>query len=162
MRALGKSGVQPLRAMAVCYRRKRCIEYLLVRTRGGRWTVPGGGIEPRESPTDAAAREALEEAGVQGRISAEPFAWIVPLKGPSGHRMGLGARTPVFLLEVERTQAPAEAYRCPRWCSQAEAEQLLRVRRTSWSARRRARLLRFASDAISVSPHGDWTGDAVR
>ena len=31
-----------------------------------RWVVPGGGIEPAESPGVAAAREAAEEAGVQG------------------------------------------------------------------------------------------------
>ncbi|WAR23617.1 NUDT3-like protein, partial [Mya arenaria] len=33
-----------------------------------RWVVPGGGIEPSEEPKLAAVREALEEAGAQGRL----------------------------------------------------------------------------------------------
>lgn len=33
--------------------------------------VPGGGIEPHEEPRAAAIREAMEEAGVRGRISRQ-------------------------------------------------------------------------------------------
>lgn len=136
--------------MAVCYRRRDRIEFLLVRTRRGHWTWPGGGVEPHERPRDAAAREALEEAGARGRISAEPFAWIVMPKGPSELVAGLRIRTPVFLLDVERTEPAAEAYRSPRWCSLPEAEELLRLGRTPWSGRRRVRLLRSAARALTV------------
>jgi 8-oxo-dGTP pyrophosphatase MutT (NUDIX family) len=135
--------------VAVCYRRSPGIEYLLIRTRRGRWTVPGGGVEPGEDPRDAAAREAFEEAGARGRISDEPFAWIVPLRGPSEHRRGPRLRTPVFLLEVDRTQPAAEAYRSPRWCSPRAADRLLRAGRTPRSARRRSRLLHLAARAVS-------------
>lgn len=39
---------------------------LLVRDRqDGRWTCPGGIVEPHEVPADAAVREAWEEAGVR-------------------------------------------------------------------------------------------------
>ena len=36
---------------------------------GRRWSVPGGAVEPGESPVDAAAREAMEEVGVEVRIT---------------------------------------------------------------------------------------------
>lgn len=43
---------------------------LLVRQReSGRWSTPGGAIEPGESPALAAAREALEETGLEVAIT---------------------------------------------------------------------------------------------
>jgi ADP-ribose pyrophosphatase YjhB (NUDIX family) len=44
---------------------------LLVRqAESGRWSVPGGVIEPGEAPDDAARREVLEETGIEVRITA--------------------------------------------------------------------------------------------
>lgn len=60
---------------AVCYRRgTRGIEFLLVRTRGGRWIFPKGGVETGLTQAQSAALEAFEEAGVHGRIEEMPFA----------------------------------------------------------------------------------------
>lgn len=44
---------------------------LLIRhSENGLWSLPGGMIEPYESPTDAAIREVYEETGVHIRITA--------------------------------------------------------------------------------------------
>src|SRR6266516_7131105 len=59
---------------AVCYRiRGSGIEFLLVQTRGGRWTFPKGGVEPGLTHAQAAALEAYEEAGVHGRMDESSF-----------------------------------------------------------------------------------------
>jgi 8-oxo-dGTP pyrophosphatase MutT (NUDIX family) len=60
---------------AVCYRASaHGIEFLLVRTRGGRWIFPKGGVEPGLTQAQSAALEAFEEAGVHGRIEEMAFA----------------------------------------------------------------------------------------
>src|SRR5882672_1187772 len=66
---------------AICYRiGKRGIEFLLVRTRGGRWTFPKGSVESGLTHAQAAALEAFEEAGVHGRIEEAAFARYVRVK----------------------------------------------------------------------------------
>jgi 8-oxo-dGTP pyrophosphatase MutT (NUDIX family) len=47
---------------------------MLVTSRGtGRWIIPKGWPMKRKAPYAAAAREALEEAGVVGQIGREPI-----------------------------------------------------------------------------------------
>ena len=47
----------------------RTDEVLLVRERmDGRWSLPGGFVDVGDSPSDAAVREAVEEAGVVARV----------------------------------------------------------------------------------------------
>ena len=63
-------------AAAVPVRRRAAggLEFLLVRTSNGeRWTFPKGGVERGESMSQAAAREAREEAGVTGLVGSEPL-----------------------------------------------------------------------------------------
>ena len=60
---------------AVCYQiSKGGLEFLLVRTRNGRWTFPKGSVESGLTHAQAAALEAFEEAGVHGRIEEAAFA----------------------------------------------------------------------------------------
>ncbi|MEA2157184.1 MAG: hypothetical protein QOE11_3324 [Solirubrobacteraceae bacterium] len=82
------------------------LEFLLVRTRSGsRWTFPKGGCERGETPGEAAAREAVEEAGASGRISPTALA---------RYRYGED-RVAAFLLEVTCDGARAEHGRDPTW-----------------------------------------------
>ncbi|HEV2785926.1 MAG TPA: NUDIX domain-containing protein [Solirubrobacteraceae bacterium] len=62
-------------AVAVCFRRRdRQLQFRLVRTSDGeRWTFPGGSLRLAEVPTQAAAREASEKAGVTGVIVEQPL-----------------------------------------------------------------------------------------
>src|ERR1039457_3377787 len=74
----------PLQVAAVCYRRQNSdVEFLLVNTNGGRkWTFPKGCPDARLSHSQAAEREAREEAGVIGVIEPRHFhIYIHPLQG---------------------------------------------------------------------------------
>ena len=68
----------PLQVAAVCYRRQNShVEFLLVNTNGGRkWTFPKGRPDSRLSHSQAAEREAREEAGVIGVIEPRHFHYI--------------------------------------------------------------------------------------
>lgn len=57
------------------------VEILLVTSRETRrWVTPKGGRMPGKTDAEAAAQEALEEAGVEGRAAAEPFGTFRYLK----------------------------------------------------------------------------------
>lgn len=121
---------------AVCYRvrgeeRGEEIEFLLVQTRGGRWTFPKGGTEPGLTHAQAAALEAFEEAGVHGLMEEAAFARYVRRKR-SGPRIS-PARAPekdlvvnAHLCEVTHLESPQEADRHPTWFSAAKAKNRLR------------------------------------
>ena len=53
----------------------------MIGVRGGRWTLPGGGIEPGETAAEAAVREAWEECGAFVVVEGEPFAVTSPEYG---------------------------------------------------------------------------------
>jgi 8-oxo-dGTP pyrophosphatase MutT (NUDIX family) len=118
----------PLQVAAVCYRRSASsIEFLLVNTNGGnKWTFPKGCIDPRLSHSQAAAREALEEAGAVGVIEPRHFHLYVHSKGvfwqPSGVREFV---VKAFLMEVTNLRQPGEAMRNPTWFSVEEARRVL-------------------------------------
>ncbi|XP_061582874.1 diphosphoinositol polyphosphate phosphohydrolase 1 [Cololabis saira] len=58
------------RAACLCFRSESEEEVLLVTSsrHPDKWIVPGGGMEPEEEPSVAAAREVCEEAGVKGTL----------------------------------------------------------------------------------------------
>jgi 8-oxo-dGTP pyrophosphatase MutT (NUDIX family) len=83
------------------------LEVLLVRTSDGtRWTFPKGGRERGETLPQAAAREAIEEAGAVGRVGDHPL----------GEYRNRDDTVVAFLLEVDDTRPPEEPWREPTWC----------------------------------------------
>src|SRR5258706_15260332 len=118
---------------AICYRiGKRGIEFLLVRTRGGRWTFPKGSVESGLTHAQAAALEAFEEAGVHGRIEEAAFARYVRVK-PGRDRAASDIEIIInaHLCEVSRLAVPEEKDREPTWFSAEKAKRRLREERAA-------------------------------
>ena len=135
---------------AICYRRTAFSwEFLLVNTSSGKWTFPKGRLCPRLSASEAAAREALEEAGVRGRVQESCFAHYLDVKRAWGH----DNRTreiviAAYLLEVRSVSAPYEADRNPTWFSPHEARERLAEQRASKYSRELGRIIDAASRTL--------------
>lgn len=103
------------------------IEILLVTSRETRrWVTPKGGRMTGKTDAEAAAQEALEEAGVTGRTTPEPvgvFRYLKILR----RRASRWCVVEVYGLEVEAELPdwPEAAQRERRWFSQAEAAALV-------------------------------------
>lgn len=108
---------------ALPYRRRRDLEILLVTSRETRrWVLPKGWPMKRRTAQGAAAREALEEAGVKGDIAKHPFgAYHYDKRQPNGEI--IPCRVDVFPLRVKRQGRtwPEAAQRTRRWFTLAEA-----------------------------------------
>lgn len=118
----------PLQVAAVCYRRRGpSVEFLLVNTNGGnKWTFPKGDPEVSLSHGQAAEREALEEAGVRGRIESRHFCLYLHSKGVFWKAPGIREYViKAFLLEVESSDDPQEPTRNPTWFTPEEARKTL-------------------------------------
>jgi len=113
---------------AVCYRvRNGEIEFLLVRTRGARWTFPKGSVEAGLTPAQSAALEAYEEAGVHGRMEEEAFArYLRTRRAGRRDRLVIDVAVSAHLCEVLRLEPPREANRNPSWFSIDKARRRLR------------------------------------
>lgn len=121
---------------AVCYRLKDGEpEFLLVRTRSGRWTFPKGGVDDDATHAEAAAREAYEEAGVTGQIEHDPFHSYFHSKRQRFKSNRLMVAVQAHLFKVERWERPIEDYRDPTWFSADKARRRLRENRTTELAR---------------------------
>jgi 8-oxo-dGTP pyrophosphatase MutT (NUDIX family) len=102
---------------------ERGVEILLVTSRHTRrWIIPKGWPIEGCRPSDCAAREALEEAGVSGEIATKSIGRYHYLKQL---KIGVGVpcKVDVFPLKVarERTAWAERAQRERRWCTVAEA-----------------------------------------
>ena len=94
------------------------IEFCLITTRRARrWSFPKGSVDRGESPSDAAVREALEEAGVEGVVRGEPLGDFI------NTRYDPPRTVTAFLMEVtavlDEWLEDGERQRC--WCEAAEA-----------------------------------------
>ncbi len=98
------------------------IEVLLIGSRKNkRWVVPKGVKEPGLSASSSAAHEALEEAGIEGRVSSHPI-------GRYRYRKWGGVcEVEVFAMEVERVHEHwLESHRRRQWVSIEQAAQCVR------------------------------------
>lgn len=128
MGSLRLSRSLPLQVAAVCYRRRRgTLEFLLVNTNGGgKWTFPKGATHARLSHSQAAEREAMEEAGAMGVIEPRHFHLYLHSKGVFWQAGGVQEFVvKAFLMEVTRTQKPMEPTRNPTWYRADEARRFL-------------------------------------
>ena len=106
-----QSAVVPFREM------DGVLEILMISSRKKkRWVIPKGVREPLLSACDSAAKEALEEAGIEGRVSATAM-------GTYQYRKWGGICTvEVFHMVVETVhQEWEEDYRDRQWVSLEEA-----------------------------------------
>ena len=136
---------------AVCYRiRGTGIEFLLVRTRKGRWTFPKGGVESGLTYAQAAALEAFEEAGVHGRIEEASFARYrrgkranvqANVRANAQESAPPGTIVHAYLCEVLRLGPPQEFNRDRTWFSPEKAKSQLRESRNSENGAEIARIV---------------------
>jgi 8-oxo-dGTP pyrophosphatase MutT (NUDIX family) len=149
---------------AVCYRiRNRKIEFLLVQTRGGRWTFPKGGTEAGLTPAQAAALEAFEEAGVHGRIEEACFARYVRQKRRARDSRARDVVVSAHLCEVLWLGPPAESGRNPSWFPSEKAKRRLREDRNGSDGEEFARVVDRAAARIQrMSSKFPTTIDALQ
>ena len=124
-RATKKTPAKRVQYAALPYRRKRNsrTEVLLVTSRDtGRWIIPKGWPAKGKSPHKSAAREALEEAGVIGRINRQPMGAFSYKKRLKNGKVVV-CEVQVFIMKVKR--------RAAKWVEQGE-------RKIKWLSRTKA------------------------
>lgn len=117
-RAVAAEGVPHVQYGALCYRMQDGRpEILLITSRdSGRWVIPKGWPIPGLSPAASAAREAFEEAGVEGQPATASLGHYDYLK-TMPQKKALPCRVDVFPVAVERLAArfPEKGQRRLRW-----------------------------------------------
>lgn len=143
------------RALAICYRSAPAgVEVLLVRSRRGWWTIPGGRIDPGETPEVAAVRELHEEAGVVAAIVVTPITYVCVIKNVGDLLRPRASRTPVFLVRAGGSGTTDEGWRNPTWFSPSDARVALEKDRIRWAAR-----WRLAALDAAVATLAPWQKD---
>ncbi|MGR3290869.1 MAG: NUDIX hydrolase, partial [Paracoccaceae bacterium] len=102
---------------ALCYRiRNDKVQVLIVTTRSGKnWIVPKGWPIDRATPAQAAAREAFEEAGVEGKITGNCLGIYSYVKEIGGDN--LPCIVALYPLKVKQIHAsyPEKSQRKRKW-----------------------------------------------
>ena len=140
-----------VQAAAVCFRSAPGgdTEVLLIRTRRrGRWTFPKGTVDAGERTAAAAAREAAEEAGVEGRVETIP---VGTYHTGSRKRLVIAHR-----LAVTGRDPDHEEGREPRWVGVAGARELLGRNRSTRDRRELVEMLNLAVPAWRTATRGSF------
>ncbi|MBF0190384.1 MAG: NUDIX hydrolase [Magnetococcales bacterium] len=111
-----QSAVIPVRMHA------ETLQVLMISSRNkSRWIIPKGIVEPELSPADSAAKEALEEAGIEGRVLPESIGVF------HYEKWGGVCVAEVFVMRVEKVQDHwLESFRDRLWLPLEEAAQRVR------------------------------------
>ena len=144
----------PLQVAAVCYRKRNShAEFLLVNTNGGnKWTFPKGAPDTRLSHSQAAEREAREEAGAIGVIEPRHFHIYIHSKGVFWQPEGVQEYVvKAFLMQVRQTRKPHEDYRNPTWYDEEEARAILAKGREVKYAQELQAVIDHALDQIDTA-----------
>jgi 8-oxo-dGTP pyrophosphatase MutT (NUDIX family) len=102
------------------------VVFLLITSRGsGRWIFPKGDPIEGLDPWDAAAQEAMEEAGVEGEVDPRPLGIYRTFKTLAIRRKVIEVE--LFPLRVTRQfdDWPEKGYRHRHWAILPEAKRLL-------------------------------------
>jgi 8-oxo-dGTP pyrophosphatase MutT (NUDIX family) len=126
---LGDAAKTDLRTQfaALCYRIKNeKVQFCLVTSRrSGRWIVPKGWPMNGQTPMDAAATEAFEEAGVRGKIEPRPIGVFSYYKVYSKNELPcIAVVYPLKVKKVLRTW-PEHKERNRKWLSRKKAAALV-------------------------------------
>jgi phosphohistidine phosphatase len=120
---MGSSPRQIAQACAVPFRlRGNDLSFCLITTlKKKRWIFPKGIVDPGETREETALKEALEEAGLRGRIVGEPLGSYQD--GKWNARLDVT----VLLMAVDRVEDcwQEATVRARRWAGPAEALQLV-------------------------------------
>jgi 8-oxo-dGTP pyrophosphatase MutT (NUDIX family) len=123
---LGDAAKTDLRTQfaALCYRIKNeKVQFCLVTS--GRWIVPKGWPMNGQTPMDAAATEAFEEAGVRGKIEPRPIGVFSYYKVHSKNELPcIAVVYPLKVKKVLRTW-PERKERNRKWLSRKKAAALV-------------------------------------
>ncbi|PDT80507.1 DNA mismatch repair protein MutT [Sinorhizobium sp. BJ1] len=117
---------QMLQCGTICHRVKKGNEpeVLLLTSRDtGRWIIPKGYLKRNERPHKCAEREALEEAGVTGKIGKKPIGSYTYIKHHKRPPHVVSVFLMKFMGEVDHFREKGQRTR--RWVSPLEAADLV-------------------------------------
>jgi 8-oxo-dGTP pyrophosphatase MutT (NUDIX family) len=155
----------PLQVAAICYRRRgTAVEFLLVNTNGGnKWTFPKGSTDPRLSHSQAAEREAAEEAGAIGTIEPRHFHLYLHSKGVFWQLGGVQEFVvKAFLMEIHQMRRPDEGNRRPTWVRAEEAKRRLAKGREVKYSRELETVIDRALERIQFNPESSGNHSGAR
>lgn len=115
-------------AAALVWRKtkKGKVEMLLVTSRGtGRWILPKGWVEEGESSAETAQREAWEEAGIEGSVSAEAIGNYDYDKIDETQTTPCRVVVHTLAMERQAKEWPEREERERRWASVTKATELV-------------------------------------
>lgn len=115
VRTFDQAGALPFRCT------RRGLEFCLITSTEGRWIFPKGVIDSDETYKETATKEALEEAGLRGRLVGAPLGCWEFVKYEKPYMLVL------LLMEVTACEDEWDeaSFRKRRWATEDEARRLL-------------------------------------